>query len=157
MKVGIMLYSQSGHTALFGKEIYNCLIKAEIDTDIKMLRPKGVLKPFSRDVELRNIPETNEYDVLLIGGPVMVMKPSPVILSFIKDIDSLKGRKALSFVTHCLPFKFMGANQAIKKMNEKLDVLCAEILEGESLFCILSPKKEKMVAAAEKIVSRIKG
>lgn len=155
MKVGIIIYSQSGHTASFARAIAEHLREAGVETDIKLLRCRGIPKPWTRNIELRRIPDITEYDVILFGAPVWAFNASGVILAFFQTIDSLKGKKALPFVTHGLPVKF-GPKRALKKMSKKLDVLCADVLEGESLHYIFKANKTKLNMAVERIVEKVK-
>lgn len=156
MHVGIIVHSQSGNTALFAKAICDHLRNAGIETSIELLRVSGSIKLRSSQVSLRNNPEVHEYDTLLFGCPVWGFAPSPAILSYLNMLDSLKGKKALPFATHGLPFKSFGANQALRKMKACLEILQAEVLDGESLHCLFKPNKTKMEAAAERILARIK-
>ena len=155
MKVGIFIYSQSGHTVSFARTIAEHLRKAGIDTDIELLRCRGIPKPWTRNIEFRRIPDVTEYDIILFGGPVWAFNASRVILAFIQTIDSLKGKKAIPFVTHGLPLKF-GPKRALKNMSKKLDVLCADVLEGESVHYIIRANKTKLNEAVERIVERVK-
>ncbi len=153
---GIFVYSQSGHTVFFARAIADHLREAGIECDIELLRTYKIPTPFSRNIELRRIPDVKEYDILLLGAPVMAFNVSPVILSFINTIDSLKGKMAMPFVTHCLPAKIFGAMRALKKIGSELDILFADVIEGESVHCFFRANKKKMDEAAERIIERIK-
>ena len=157
MKVGIIVFSQSGHTATFARTIADHLRKAGIEYDIELLRLHGVPKPWTNKIDFRRIPELGEYDVVLIGAPVYLSHASKVICKYLNSIKPLKGKKALPFVTHALPAKYFGANRALHKMAAELEELGAEVLEGESQhYFLFKTNKNKMNEAAERIVERIK-
>ena len=157
MKVGIIVYSQSGHTAAFARAIADHLREAGIDYGIELLRPQGIPKPWTRNIEFRRIPEIDEYDTVLVGSPVWGFNASRVIIKYFSEMKSLKGKRALPFVTHGLPIKSLGANRSLKRMSADLEELCADVLEGESHhFFFFSTNKGKMNEAAQRIVERIK-
>ena len=157
MKAGILVYSQSGHTAAFARAIADRFRETGIDYGIELLRPHGVPKPFGGTVEFRRLPEIDEYDVLLFGAPVWVGAPCRVILAYCNGLTSLKGKTALPFVTHGLPWKVLGANRSLKKMSEALEELHAEVLPGEShFFFFFRSNKAQMHEAAGRIAARVK-
>ena len=157
MKVGIIVYSQSGHTATFARTIADHLREAGIEYDVELLRPHGIPKPWTGKIEFRRIPELEEYDVVLIGGPVWALNASKVISKYLNSIKPIKGKKAIPFVTHGLPMKSLGANRALNKMTTELEELGADVLEGESQhYLLFKTNKNKMNEAAKRIVERIK-
>ncbi|KMQ50643.1 flavodoxin [Chitinispirillum alkaliphilum] len=151
MKIGIVIHTQSGHTLNFAKIIEKKLTQHGHEVDIKGLRTKGAVKPRSRKFDLIKIPEIDEYDVLLFGGPVWAFTASPVVLKYLGSLETLKGKKALCFVTMGLPFPSLGGKQAIKAMEEDLALSGAEILPGEIVWYFFSGDEEKMKAAATRI------
>ena len=157
MKVGIIVYSQSGHTAAFARTIADRLREAGIEYDVELLRPHGIPKPWTGKIDFRKIPELDEYDIVMIGAPVWAFNASKVTLKYLNSIKPIKGKKALPFVTHGLPSKSLGANRALNKMTTELEELGADVLEGESqYFFLFKTNKNKMNEAAERIVERIK-
>ena len=155
MKTGIIVYSQSGHTASFARAIADQIREAGLDCDVELLRPHGIPKPWTRNIQFRRIPEVAEYDVILFGAPVWAFSVSPVLRASFTHIDSIKGKKVLPFVTHGLPLS-IGPKRALKQLSNELDFLQADVLEGESeFFFIFTTNKQKMKAAAERIVKRI--
>lgn len=156
MKIGIIVYSQSGHTASFARAIADQILEAGLDCDVELLRPHGIPKPWTRNIQFRRIPEVAEYDVILFGAPVWAFSVSPVLCAVFTHIASIKGKKVLPFVTHGLPLS-IGPKRALKQLSNELDFLQADVLEGESqFFFIFTTNKQKMKAAAERIVGRIK-
>lgn len=157
MKVGIIVYSQSGHTAEFARAITDHLREAGIEYDVELLRPHGIPKPWTGKIEFRRIPELDDYDIIMIGAPVWAFNASKVIRKYLNSIKPIKGKKALPFVTHGLPAKSLGANRALSQMATELEELGADVLEGESQhYFLFKTNKSKMNEAAKRIVERIK-
>jgi flavodoxin len=79
MKIGVFVHSQSGNTARFGLAITHALREKSQDVDVELLRPVGKVRPRARHIEFRTLPEIEEYDMLLFGGPIWAFNASPVL------------------------------------------------------------------------------
>jgi multimeric flavodoxin WrbA len=155
MKIGIFIHSQSGHTSAMGMAIVNKLRKKGLDVDIDLLRATKRARPFMKHVELKKTPEIADYDVVVLGGPVWFMQPSPLLLSFIDEITHLKNKKALCFVTTALPVRFSNGKTVLNKLNAKLDALGAMVLRSESFCWGLWLDKKRLDRVAQKIADTI--
>ena len=155
MKIGIFVHSQTGHTSALGMAIVNKLRERGHDVDIELLRSVKRARPFMKHVELKKVPEITDYDVVVLGGPVWFLHPSPLLLSFIDEIPHLKNKKACCFVTTALPGKFSRGKAVLSKLNAKLDALCATVLEGESYCWGLWPDKKGLDRASQKMCDAI--
>lgn len=155
MKIGIFIHSQSGHTSTLGMAIVHKLREKGHDVDIELLRSVKRAKPLMKHVELKKVPEIEDYDVVVLGGPVWFLHPSPLLLSLTDEIPHLKNKKALCFVTSAFPGKFSNGKNVLKKINEKLDVLGALVLKGEPYCWGLWLDKKRMEKAAQKICAAI--
>jgi flavodoxin len=155
MKIGIFVHSQSGHTSTLGLAIVHKLREKAHDVDIELLRSVKRARPFMRHVELKKVPDINDYDIVVFGGPAWLTHPSPLLLSFIDEIPHLKNKKAFCFVITALPGGFSCGKGVLKKLNAKLDALGATVLEGEIYWWGLWPDKKRMERAAQKICDGI--
>jgi NAD(P)H dehydrogenase (quinone) len=153
MNIGIAVHSESGHTANLARAIADQWRAMGHEAEVELLRTSGQVKPSSRNVEFRRLPEFEDVQAILVGGPVWAGSASPAAISYIQSLESLKGKKALSFITHGLPFKFI-AKRALKQMNKKFDCTGAEILEGEALHYFF-PNQAKLDAVAKKICEKL--
>ncbi|MDG5816849.1 hypothetical protein QA601_17260 [Chitinispirillales bacterium ANBcel5] len=151
MNIAIVIHTQSGHTLKFARAIQSRLEECGHEVEVKGLRTIGTVKARSTKFKIKNPPELEEYDAVLFGGPVWGFTASPVIMKFLGTLGVLKGKKALCFVTMFFPFPFMGGNQAIKAMEQELDMSGADLLSPEILRYGLKVNQEKMNSAVERI------
>lgn len=154
MHLGIIIHSQSGHTASVARAIAEKFRGRGHEVDLKLLLTSGMSKPGSRNFSICNAPEDEEiasFDALLVGGPVWGFRASPVIREFLTWLKKLEGKKALAFVTHGLPWPTLGANQAIHAMNEDLRASGATVLPGEALHYFFGIRKAKLAEALDRI------
>jgi flavodoxin len=159
MNIGMVIHTSSGHTLKFAQAIRDKLVSSGHEVDLTGLRTVGAvnagLLPIGRvSFTIRNSPELEEFDAVLVGGPVWGLKASPVIMRYlIEDVQKLKGKRALSFVT----MGIFGGAKALRMMNGELEAAGAEVLEGEALRYFIKPDAAKLKEAVERICGRICG
>jgi NAD(P)H dehydrogenase (quinone) len=155
IKIGIFVHSQSGNTAKLGLAVTKALRGKGHDVSVELLRPVGKVNPWSRSVTFRTMPEMEEFDIVLFGGPNWAFGSSPVIVSLLKQLSTLKGKKTLFFITSLLPDSFSGAKRGIARVNELSDGLGATVLPGVPLFWGLWCGRKKLEATVETICGNI--
>jgi len=157
MNIGIVIHTSGGHTLKFAQAIRDKLVSSGHEVDLTGLRTRGTVTagflPIGRvNFTIKNPPELDEFDAVLVGGPVWWFKASPVIMRYlIEDVQNLKGKRALSFVT----MGSTGGQRALRMMNEELEAAGADVLEGEALKYFIKPNELKLTEAVERICGRI--
>jgi multimeric flavodoxin WrbA len=157
VNIGIIIHSQSGHTAKMATAIAERFRKAGHETSVICLMTTGLIKPNSRRFTICNIPEQEEidsFDAILFGGPVWSFSLSPVIRKCLGSLIGMEQKKTLGFVTHSLP-KFFGANNAVRAMSRILAAAGAETLPGEALSYFLGFNKKKLAETIERIFASV--
>lgn len=154
MKVGIVIHSQTGNTASLASKIAEALREKGHEAEVHLLRPVGVVKPSSKNIEFRRNPDLSEYDTILFGCPVWAFNASNVMIAYLNSLSMLKGKKVLPFVTHGV-FKFMGAKQAISRLSGLLDMMADEVLEGEMMFRFFTENKKRTQETVNSIISKL--
>ncbi|MFP4014377.1 MAG: flavodoxin family protein [Chitinispirillaceae bacterium] len=156
MKIGIVVHTSSGHTLAFARAIESKLKSHGHEVEIIGLRTIGAVSPGARSkFEVKNPPEVNEFEVVLVGGPVWAFKASPVVMKYLSQVGSLKGKKALPFVTMGLPFRFTGGERALRMMGEELEMSGADVLPGVMLHYMFKADQKKMDEAVERVCSAV--
>lgn len=151
MKIGIVIHTQSGHTAQFARAIATKFNSNGHQAEIEMLRTVGQVSPGSRKFTIKNMPTLDEYEAVLFGGPVWAFKASPVIMTCLSELRNIKNKKVMSFVTMGLPFSWMGGKQAIKAMDQELEASGGEVLPGEILHYFVKTNPQKLEQAVDRI------
>jgi menaquinone-dependent protoporphyrinogen IX oxidase len=160
MHVGIIVHSQSGHTASLAKAVAERFREAGHDVDITPLQTSGLHKPWSRSFSISHAPEEEELcrcDAVLFGGPVWGGRASPVIMEYLRWLKKLNGKKALSFVTMVLPWKALGGTRAIHAMNEEIRSSGGTVLPGEILRYFFGFNRVKLQEAVGRIYNNVTG
>lgn len=85
MKAGVLYISHTGNTKRLAEAISE-LLKAPV-------------------FDIANAPEpsvVNDFDLLVIGTPVMGLRPAPEVQSFVKRLPECMGKKTILFCTYAL-------------------------------------------------------
>ena len=94
MKCIIIYCSKTGNTEKVARAIARGL-DGKADMAKLDLSPEGLLKDFSDTFTL----DLTSYDLIFLGGWVMVMRVHPYLYAYIKRCTSLKDKKVVGFLT----------------------------------------------------------
>ena len=117
MKIGIIVYSQTGHTLSVAQKLKEKLLSAGHSASLEQVVSASEKPAVKGKAELKSIPDISEYDTLVFASPVQAFSLSSVMSAYLTQIPSLKGKKVACFVTQQLPRPWMGGNRAIAQMK----------------------------------------
>jgi flavodoxin len=117
MKVGIILYSQTGNTLSVAERLKESISKNH-NVTIERIEVEDKSIPRKNPYKLSILPNVDNYDILIFGSLVEAFSLSPVTKDYLKQINSLKNKKVLLYVTEHFPKPWMGGNHAIKQMKK---------------------------------------
>ena len=120
MKIGIIVHSQTGHTLSVAHKLREQFLNAGHTVSIERVAASNDTETNVDFVALTCVPKLDEFDMLVFGAPVRGYMLSPVMQAYLRQLQSLKGKVVLGFVTQFFPKPTMGGNQAI----ERLSTLC---------------------------------
>jgi NAD(P)H dehydrogenase (quinone) len=107
MNIGIVFYSKTGNTLSVAKKIKERLEKAGHSVNMEQI---GI-------AEDKNKADIGQYDLVIFGSPVRAFSASPVIKEYLNQLNE-GNKQAYCFVTHFLPFKWMGGKSALEQMKQ---------------------------------------
>ena len=149
MKVLISFYSKTGRTQSIAEEIAK-KIGADHEVRMHQIKPLQVLKAHSYNKDGKGIelvePVTNikEFDIVFVGTPVWNFCPSPVVISYIRQLRATRGKPFALFSTcTALP------GTTIKRMSNILATKNARLIDSISLRSIFDFDREKIELARQ--------
>ncbi|MEA3239842.1 MAG: hypothetical protein U9Q94_08730 [Candidatus Bipolaricaulota bacterium] len=89
MKIGIIIYSQTGNTLSVGEKLKERLATAGHSAEIEQVTVVGSRKSGDRAFQLAIRPNVAQYDALVFGSAVEAFPLSPVMKSYLTGADSL--------------------------------------------------------------------
>jgi flavodoxin len=117
MKIGIIVYSQTGHTLAVAEKLREALSAAGHRVDLERLETAGPLVLGATDAPLKNKPQIHGYDALVLGTGVRGGLPAPPMASYLEQLPSLEGMQVACLATGFFPAQW-GQNQTLAKMAE---------------------------------------
>ncbi len=102
MKIGIVVYSQTGHTLSVASKLAEKLASLGHETSLKRLE--------SEDFKI------DEFETFIFCSPVHGGEPAQQMKDYINRIPSLEGKKAACLVTGVFPAN-MGRNKTLESMK----------------------------------------
>jgi flavorubredoxin len=152
MHIGIVVHSQTRTIAELSRAAAEALRSHDHEVDIELLLTKGFGKPGSRDVSLHRVPDPSPYDLLIVAGPAVMRKASPVVLTWLDELDTLKGKRIVSLVSHALPPALTDKGRALTRIRSKLEALGGEIVLELAVQSMFAPSEEKKREAVRRVV-----
>jgi flavodoxin len=117
MNIGIVVYSQTGHTLSVAGKLLEALAATGHTVNLERVETAEPEKPSAPDVPLKTKPEIASYDALVFGSPVRGGALPLPMTRYLEQIASLRGKKVACVVTGIFPAGW-GRNQTIAQMVE---------------------------------------
>ena len=116
MKIGIIIYSQTGHTYSVANKLKEKLLESGNSVKVEKLDPKGKMHPGVKNIEFEYFPDIKDYNLVIFGGPVWAFSLCPVLKTYLEKLSTYENKNVICFITMGFPFAWMGGNSAITKM-----------------------------------------
>ena len=127
MKIGLIIYSQTGNTLSVARKIEEKLIAANQSAILERIQIEGVARPGDKNIKFENTPDTTQYDAIIFGSPVHAFSLSTPMSAYLSQVKSLQGKKVALLVTQHLPFPWLGGNRAVRQMKKLCESKGAEV------------------------------
>jgi flavodoxin len=120
MKIGIIVYSQTGNTFSVARKLKEKMAAAGHAVNVERLTTVGgETDPGKAKIE--KLPDLGGYDALVFAAPVQAFSLSRVMAAYMKQLPSLGGKKVACFVTKGMPFAWTGGNRAISQLKKSCE------------------------------------
>ena len=120
MKIAIVVNSITGNTLQVAEKLRQRLESMNHAAEIKRIAPT-CKEPVSgsdlKNIILKEIPDLELFDLVILGAPVHAFSISAVIKEYVNQVNTLGGKKVMIYVTQALPFHSLGGNRAVKQLK----------------------------------------
>lgn len=118
MNIGIVVYSQTGHTLEVCEQLKERLIGEGHSVALERITVVGGRTPKTKEFELETKPNVEAYDAIVFGSAVEAFSLSAVLSRYLGDLGSLQGKQVACLVSQQFPYPWMGGNRAIGQMKK---------------------------------------
>lgn len=114
-------------------------------------KKKSILSLKRKEIELENeLPKTKEYDLIIVGTPIISFSSAPIVNHFLKNIPIEEDKKFVLFSTGIgLP------GTTIKQMQSYLSMRKAKLIDSQ-VFSSIFPFDEKKLKEVDEFYNKIK-
>ncbi|MEN6369863.1 MAG: flavodoxin [Thermotogota bacterium] len=155
MKVGIVVYSQTGNTLSVATKLGEKLRAAGHTVTIEPIKLVGERKKGDRQFQLAPLPNPTPYDLLVVGSPVEAFSLSPVTSKALEQIVSLEKKGVLCLVTGGFPFPWLGANRAVRRMRALCEAKGAVVRGGAVVNWVAKSLDRRITNAVDTLAALV--
>jgi len=117
MNIGVVVYSQTGHTLEVCEKLAKWLSGEGHFVQLEQVTVAGGRTPKTKDFELEARPNVEGYDAIVFASYVEAFSLCAVMSRYLKAIGSIQGKQVACLVTQQFPYPWMGGSRAIKQMK----------------------------------------
>ncbi len=144
MNIGIIVYSQTGNTHTVAKRLQEKLVAAGHSVKIEQITIEGKTPAQPGKFTLIDVPVVDNYEAIILGGPVQAFSLNPVMKSYLEQLPSLTGKKVACFATKHLPLMVTGGKQAVASIKKACELKGAAVV-GSAIVIWSGAKREQSI------------
>jgi flavodoxin len=151
MKVGIIVYSQTGNTMSVAEKLEKSIKALGHPVEILKVEVENQNTPS----KLKTAPDVSPFDVLVFASFVQAFTLTPAMKSYLSQISSLTNKKVYCFITQHLKKTWLGGNRALRQIHGVCKKKGGEVLWSGLVNWSGDRKNEQIDAIVAGISSRI--
>ncbi|MFO7612094.1 MAG: flavodoxin [Clostridia bacterium] len=148
MRIGIIVHSVTGNTLSVSKKLEQVLGEAGHEVELKEIKTEGKPNPADKEVKFSELPGLDGYDAIVFGSHTEAFSLEFAMKEYFKRIDGLKDRKAACLITHQLPCRWMGGNNAARQMKTLCEGKGAKVIGTAIVEWSPENKRQQNIDAA---------
>ncbi len=156
MKIGIIVYSQTGNTLTVAQMLKPKLESAGHQAQIEQVTVSGETRPAVKKISLSSVPAVAVYDWLIFGSPVQGFDLAVPMSLYLKQLESLEGKRIACYVTKSLPQKWTGGNRAVAKIKQICTLKKGKMLGSAIVFWTDKRRDLSIAACIDELSSLLK-
>ena len=143
MKIGIIVYSQTGNTLAAARQLEHALIDKGHQAALEQIETTQPVKPDKDlNVSLKSAPDVEPYQALVLAAPVWGGIPAAPMVKYLEQLPLLEGKPVAILVTGFFP-PAIGSKQAIARMTEMCTAKAAKVIGTGSVNRLTIGRKQK--------------
>ena len=155
MKVGIVVYSQTGNTLSVATKLGEKLRAAGHSVAIEQVKLAAERKQGTREFSLAPLPSLDAYELLVVGSPVEAFSLSPVMTKALKQMASMEKKGVLCLVTQGFPFPWLGGHRAVRQMTALCEAKGAVVRGGAVVNWVAKSLDRRVAEAIDRLVALV--
>lgn len=154
MKIGMVVYSNTGHTLSVAEKLREKLVAAGHAVTLTELETIVPLQMGDTTAELKTLPVIDNYDALVLATCVRGGTPAPPMRVYLEKVSSLADKPVVCLVTGVFPFANWGRDQTLAQMKALCEAKGAQVMATESVGW-MSPGRGKAIHSVVERLARL--
>jgi flavodoxin len=117
MKIGIIVYSHTGHTLMVAKKLHEKLSAGGHQVNLEQIEAAGTPSFSEPRAALKTAPGIAPYDAVVFAGPVWGGRSAGPMVSYMEQLPGLQDKQVVCMVTGFFPARW-GCDQTLAQMKE---------------------------------------
>ena len=126
MKVGIIVYSQSGNTLSVAEKLEKAIKSA--GHTVTLERVEAVSEGSNPVNRLKSAPDITPYDAIIFASPVQAFSLAQAMKLYLSQISDITGKQAYCFVTQHFKKAWLGGNHAVRQITAACKAKGGEVI-----------------------------
>lgn len=155
MKIGIIVYSETGHTMQVATLLSKRLIEDGHEVSIE-----SVVADSARPNETPRIltaPDPSTYEGLIFASPVQGFSLSPAMRAYLTGVCNISGKTVLCYLTQHFKKAWLGGNRALRQMKELLSIQGATAGNDGIVHWSAKDRDAQIAALVDALAQSVKG
>ncbi|MBN2048954.1 MAG: flavodoxin family protein [Spirochaetales bacterium] len=153
MTIGIIVYSQTGHTREVAEKLREKLIASGHNAVIDPVIPEGAVEPGAKNVRFQAKPDTDGYEGLVLASPVQAFSLAAAMKAYLPHLGSLKGKKVACLLTKQLKGSWTGANKAFRSLRKAVEEKGGIVAGNGYIVWSAEDREDRITDTVEKLAA----
>jgi flavodoxin len=154
MKIGIVVYSQTGNTFSVAEKLKEKLTAAGHNVKIERLTTVGG-EVDAKKAKIEKLPDLSGYDELAFAAPVQAFSLSGVMAGYMNQLPPLNNKQAVVFTTKGLAMAWTGGNRAIKQLTKGVESHGGKVVGSGMVFWGRKDRDDQIAGLVAKLAGSL--
>jgi NAD(P)H dehydrogenase (quinone) len=151
MKIGIIVYSQTGHTLLVAEKLKEKLASGGHEVVLEQITPSGGERQDVKNIRYGVLPDVAKFDALVFASPVQGFSLAPAMAAYLPLLPLIGGKKVACLVTKQLKSAWTGGNRALATMKDVCEAKGGKVC-GSGMVAWKGPQRDRDI---ESLVNKL--
>lgn len=153
MKIGIIVFSQSGNTLYVAKKLEAKMRASGMNVKIERITIVGGKVKANGSYEFDNIPKLSSYNKLVIASPINGFTLAAPMKKFLSKHANLNGKEVACLVTQRFKRAWLGGNQGIRYIKDICQKNSVNIKLSSIVHWSAKDRDKQIEAAVDNLVN----
>ncbi len=155
MKVGVIVYSQTGNTLSVAQRVEEALRGNGHAVEIARVEAEPNPSGQPSQVKLTSLPDVSPYDAVVFASPVQAFSLAQAMKKYLAQVSGLAGKQMYCYVTQQLKKPWLGGNHALRQIKAACKTAGAQAEDAGVVHWSSDSREAQIEAVANKLCAQM--